>query len=164
MATSTTNFSFSMPTVGADADSWGTLLNGNWSSLDSILNGDGASIVIDGYTVDGLTLTGVVSLEIAGPVTETTYGLASSGAVTVSPANGTIQTIAMTGDITLSDSLSNGQFVTLKITSVGSNTITWPTMDWVFGEEPDLDATNTNWVQLWKVGGTLYGSFIGFSF
>ena len=36
MAT-TGNYGFTLPTVGADRDSWGALLNGNWSSLDALL-------------------------------------------------------------------------------------------------------------------------------
>jgi len=163
MATTTTNYSFNLPSVGGDADAWGTLLNSNWSTLDAILNGTGSDIVIDGLTADGLTLTGTVSLGIAGKVTETVYTAGSSGTINIDPANGTIQTIAMTGNVTITESLADGEFVTLRITSVGSDTVTWPAMQWMFGNEPSLDSTNTNWIQLWQVGGTLYGSYIGFS-
>ena len=163
MATTTTNYSFSLPAVGGDADAWGTLLNSNWTTLDSILNGDGASINIDGITADGMTLTGTVELGVAGKITETVHELGTSGTIEIDPANGTIQTIAMTADVTLTDSLATGEFVTLQITSVGTDTVTWPAMQWMFGTEPTLNATNTNWVQLFKVGSVLYGSYIGFS-
>lgn len=162
MAT-TSNFSFNLPAVGGDSGEWGTLLNSNWNTLDAILNGTGDDIVIDGITADGLTLTGVVSLGIAGKITETVHTAGASGTVDIDPANGTVQTIAMSGNVTLTESLANGEFVTLRITSVGADSITWPTMEWMFGTEPTLDATNTNWVQLFKVAGTLYGSYIGFS-
>ena len=33
----TTNYGFTTPTVGADPDTWGTLLNTNWSNLDTYL-------------------------------------------------------------------------------------------------------------------------------
>ena len=163
MATSTTNFSFSLPAVGGDSDAWGTLLNSNWSSLDAILNGDGASINIDGLTADGMTLTGTVSLGVAGKITETVYTAGSSGTVNIDPANGTIQTIAMTGNVTITESLANGEFVTLRITSVGSDSVTWPSMEWMYGLEPDLDAIATNWVQIWQVAGVVYGSYLGFT-
>lgn len=163
MATSTTNYSFSLPAVGGDADAWGTLLNSNWTTLDSILNGDGASINIDGITADGMTLTGVVSLGIAGKVTETVHSAGASGTINIDPANGTIQTITMTGNVVITESLANGEFVTLKIDSVDANTVTWPTMEWMFGTEPVLNTTATNWVQLWQVAGTVYGSYIGYS-
>lgn len=37
MATLTTNYSFSKPTVGGDGDAWGGLLNDNWDDLDALL-------------------------------------------------------------------------------------------------------------------------------
>jgi len=89
--------------------------------------------------------------------------LATSGTVTLDPTNGTIQTIAMTGNVTLSSSLASGEFITLRITSVGSDTVSFPTMEWIGGSAPTLSGTGTNWVHLWNVGGTLYGSFIGTS-
>lgn len=162
--TTTTNFSFNLPSVGGDANAWGTKLNSNWTSLDTILNGDGANINIDGLTADGLTLTAVVSIDIDGAITEEVHSAGAQGAIDISASNGTIQTIAMTGNVTIGDSLSDGQFVTLQLTSVGSDTVTWPAgMEWVYGSAPSLHATNDNWVQLWKVGGTLYGSFVGFT-
>lgn len=162
--TTTTNFSFNLPSVGGDANQWGTKLNSNWTSLDTILNGGGADINIDGLTADGLTLTAVVSIDIDGAITEEIHSAGASGTISISASNGTIQTIAMTGNVTIDDGLSNGQFVTLQLTSVGSDTVTWPGgMEWVYGSAPSLHATNDNWVQLWKVGGTLYGSFVGFT-
>lgn len=37
MATTTTNYSFNLPEVGADEDDWGTYLNANWTALDTTL-------------------------------------------------------------------------------------------------------------------------------
>ena len=159
----TTNFSFNLPSVGGDANAWGTKLNSNWTSLDSILNGVGTDINIDGITADALTLTAVVSIDVNGSITEEVYSAGASGTVDIAASNGTIQTIAMTGNVTITDSLATGQFVTLQISSVGSDSITWPTMQWVYGSAPSLHATNDNWVQLWKVDTTLYGSYVGFT-
>lgn len=156
-------FSFNLPAVGGSAGQWGTDLNTNWTTLDSILNGDGDAINIDGITADGLTLTGTVELGVAGKITEAVHELEISETIAIDPANGTIQTIAMTANVTLTDSLASGEFVTLQITSVGDDSVTWPVMQWMFGNEPVLHATNTNWVQLFKVGSILYGSYIGFS-
>jgi len=165
MATQTTTYSFNIPAVGGDADNWGALLNANWNKLEAILSGaDGEPVIsVDGLTADGMTLTGVVAMSIDGEVTEKVHTLGTSGAVTIDPANGSIQTLAMTGNVTISSSLTTGQFVTLQISSVGSDSITWPSMQWMYGAEPVLDASATNWIQLWNVGGTLYGSYLGFS-
>ena len=37
MAT-TTNYAFDLPVVGGNQDTWGGLLNGNWTALDTLLN------------------------------------------------------------------------------------------------------------------------------
>jgi len=42
MPTTTTNYSFQKPIVGADEDDWGGYLNANWDALDTLLNGFGA--------------------------------------------------------------------------------------------------------------------------
>jgi len=166
MAT-TTNYSFNLPTIGGDADAWGTKLNNNWTSLDSILyaggGGGGTVLNLDNYSADGLTLTGVVSIDVDGSITEEVHSAGATGTIDLDPDNGTIQTVDMTGDVTFTSSLTTGQFVTVRITSVGSNSVTWPTMEWMFGQSPSLNATATNWVQIWNVGGSLYGSFIGYT-
>lgn len=162
----TTNYSFNLPAIGGDADAWGTKLNNNWTSLDTLLYGGGGGgtvINLDDYTADGMTLTGVVSIDIDGDITEEVFTAADSGTINIDPSNGTIQTINMTGDVTITSSLTTGQFVTLRITSVGTDSVTWPSMQWLFGSSPALSSGNTNWVQLWNVGGTLYGSYIGYT-
>ena len=169
MATQTATFSFNIPDVGGDNDNWGSLLNANWNGLETILAGtfDGSGartstpFNIDALTGANMTFTGTVSLGIAGKITENVHAESTSGAVNIDPANGTIQTIAMTGNITLTSSLASGEFVTLLISSVDSNNITWPAMNWMFGNEPVLDTTADNFVQLWNINGTLYGSYIG---
>lgn len=160
---STQYYTFNLPSVGGDADSWGTLLNANWQSLDGILNGTGTHINIDSYTVDGMTITNVVSASFAGDISEAVHDAGTSGTIDLDASNGTIQTIAMSGPVTITSSLQSGQYITLKITSVGTDTITWPNMEWMFGLEPSLNSTQTNWVGIWNVGGTLYGSYTGYS-
>jgi hypothetical protein len=165
--TTTTNYSFQLPAIGGDADAWGTKLNNNWTALDTLLyaggGGEGTVLNLDDYTADGMTLTGVVSIDIDGAITEEVFTAGSTDTVDIDPADGTIQTIEMTGDVIITSSLATGQFVTLRITSVGTDSVTWPTMEWMFGTAPSLSAGNTNWVQLWNVGGTLYGSYIGYT-
>lgn len=42
MAT-TTNYSWNLPTVGGNQDAWGSLLNDNWSAVDTLLGGVNAT-------------------------------------------------------------------------------------------------------------------------
>lgn len=170
-----TNYNFTLPTVGGSANTWGTSLNANWTLLTSILDGTHATLVvnIDNYTADGLTITNndaannpttitCETITFQGAVAETVHALGPSGAQTVDPENGTIQTIAMTGNVTVTSNLSSGEFVTLRIT--GSSTVSWPpAMEWIGGAEPTLSTGSTNWIHLWNVGGQLYGSYIGAS-
>ena len=61
MATSTTNYSFSLPEVGGDTDQWGTQLNANWTLADSTIKTIADSVV-------DVTLTGNDYLTISGQV------------------------------------------------------------------------------------------------
>lgn len=83
MPASTTNYSWNLPTVGGDEDSWGGYLNSNWTALDTLLGGTDATefAILDGATVttaelnllDGVTwtLTGLNGL--TATVTEINY-------------------------------------------------------------------------------------------
>jgi len=59
MATSTINYSFTLPEVGGDTDQWGSQLNANWTLADSTLK------TIEDSVVD-VTLTGNDYLTISG--------------------------------------------------------------------------------------------------
>jgi len=59
MATSTTNYSFTLPEVGGDTDQWGSQLNANWTLADSTIK------TIEDSVVD-VTLTGNDYLTISG--------------------------------------------------------------------------------------------------
>ena len=78
MATNTTNYSWSKPTVGGDEDAWGGFLNGNWDSLDTLLGGvtntefeilDGATLTtIELNYMDGVTSNVQTQLNAKGTV------------------------------------------------------------------------------------------------
>ena len=57
MATTTTNYTFNKPAVGADTNLWGGYLNDNWAKLDNLLGGSTplplTGIDIDSGSIDG---------------------------------------------------------------------------------------------------------------
>jgi hypothetical protein len=73
----TTTYSFTLPEVGASADSWGTKLNANWDKVDDLLDG---SIAVNGITVTGGSIDGT-------PVGATT------------PSTGEFTTVTTTGNV-----------------------------------------------------------------
>ena len=92
---------------------------------------------------------------------ETVYALAGTA---IDPANGTIQTKTLAANTTFTESLADGQSVVLMLNPV-TYTVTWPTMTWISvagsGSAPTLEASSTNVVTIWQVGGTVYGNWAG---
>jgi hypothetical protein len=107
-------------------------------------------------TTAGLTVNG--QLGIGGAIDETVYTLSGTA---LDPSNGTIQVKTLSANTTLTDSLAAGESITLMIDDGTAYTITWPTMQWAGGAAPTLATTGYSVVVLWKVGSTLYGSYIG---
>ena len=97
MATNTTNYSWSKPTVGGDEDAWGGFLNGNWDSLDTLLGGvtntefeilDGATVTTAELNIlDGVTAT-TVELNYNDI---TTLGTVQASKVVTADANGDVK-------------------------------------------------------------------------
>ena len=117
MATSTTNYSFTLPEVGGDTDQWGTQLNANWTLADSTIKTIQDSVVDvtltgnDYLTISGQSITvGDVDLsaDVTGtlPVASGGTGLASLGSANqVLAVNSTadgleFQTISRSGTVT----------------------------------------------------------------
>ena len=79
MSGSTTPYySFNLPTIGGNQDSWGNLLNANWTAADSAIHG-----LASGYLplVGGGTITGNLSITgnlFAGGATVTALGQISA--------------------------------------------------------------------------------------
>lgn len=55
MASNTASYSFYLPTVGGDTNSWGGYLNSNWDDVDDLLDG---TTPVDGVDIDGGTIDG----------------------------------------------------------------------------------------------------------
>jgi len=146
------------------------------SEVDSIPSGGGASsadqVSYDNST-SGLTATDVQDAidELQGDkvsksgdtiadVTLVGYTeTVAAGGTSLDPSSGTIQTYTMSSNTTFTDSLSDGQNLTLHLSGGDTYAATWPTITWVGGSSPALSAADV--LQFWKVGGVLFGAYVG---
>lgn len=102
-------------------------------------------------TIADLVLTGFVQEGIGTLV-------GSTPVITPAPS---IRTWTLIANSTPTETLVNGQSVTLHITA-GGFSVTWPSVTWLNTIAPALGTgAVVSVVTLWKVGGTLYGSFAG---
>ena len=131
MAT-TTNYSFTLPTVGGSQDQWGTNLNANWTSLDTLLGGTSAAefSILDGATattVEVSYLSGVTSaiqtqIDAKAPIDDPTF----TGTATMPTAN--VTTIDF-GDWTITEDAGVLKFATggvnkMSLDASGNLTVT----------------------------------------
>jgi hypothetical protein len=95
-------------------------------------------------------------------VTETRYAL-SGTTPAVDPANGGIQTWTLSGASTPTDSLGDGESVTLHISDGTANTVTWTSLvdEWIGGAAPTLPTTGYAVIEVWKVNTTVYAAYLG---
>ena len=109
MPTTTTTYSFNKPVVGADEDDWGGYLNGNWDSVDDLLDGTTpvTGIDINSGTLDGVTIGGTTAG--AGTFTTLTANTSITGTLaTAAQPNvtslGTLTSLTVSGDVSFGDS------------------------------------------------------------
>ena len=141
------------------------------NTLTGILKGNGTSAVVAATAgTDYVTPTGVETLTnktidtltLNKGYIEQVFALGTSGSISLNPTNGSIQTCALTGNPTFTDSLSAGQSIVLMLTNGASYVVGWPTITWVTSAgnvAPTLTAANT--FVFWKVSTTLYGAVVG---
>jgi hypothetical protein len=118
-------------------------------------------VTVQGYDVDTAKLDVVQSFtaqQTFKEYAETQYSL--TGTV-IDPANGTLQYKTLSANTTLTESLVDGQSVTLMIDDGTAYTITWPTITWVGGAAPTLPTTGYAVIELWQINAVLYGLHSG---
>jgi hypothetical protein len=81
-------------------------------------------------------------------------------ALALNPSLGSSQTKTLTGNVTFTDSVGDGESMVLTITPAGY-TMLWPTISWWWGVVPPSPATGKIRVQLDKQGSTLFGLYCG---
>jgi hypothetical protein len=134
-----------------------TLTNKTITFTDNTLTGVAGTTATQ--TLTNKTVTNIV---LDGSTTEEIFALGTSGSIALNPANGTIQTCALTGNPTFTDSLAAGQSIVLMLTNGASYTVIFPTITWVTAAgnaAPTLTAADT--LVFWKVSTTLYGAYVG---
>ena len=141
---------------GSSSGLAGCLLKGN--NLSDLLDASAARTNLGLGASDSPTF-GVV---IADSYTETVFALTGTTPA-IDPANGGLQTWTLSGASTPTDSLADGESVTIMIDDGATAAITWPTTTWVnnAAAAPTLAATGYTVVVLWKVSTTLYGALVG---
>lgn len=97
-----------------------------------------------------------------GAIDETVFALTGTTPA-LDPSNGTIQTWTLSANSSPTDSLSDGESLTLMIDDGTARTITWPSVTWKTngGVAPTLNTTGFTVIVLWKVSTTLYGARVG---
>lgn len=109
-----------------------------------------------------LTTPVVTTLDMAGAIQELTSNSTSiTGNTALNAGSGTVQRWVLSGNVNITDSLNEGESVTLIIGDGTARTITWDysslNIEWVSGSAPTLDTTNETIVVIWKLNSTLYG-------
>jgi len=106
-------------------------------------------------TSDTQTLTN----KTFGSIRETILAITDAATVDINPLNGPIQTWTLGGNrIATANNFPSGYSALLAIDSGGVNSLTWPSITWVGSTSaPSLSGIGYTFVQLWKIGSTLYG-------
>ena len=138
----TVNYSWSLPTVGGNQDTWGDLTNDNWEAIDTLLGGvsatefailDGATVTTDELNyVSGVTSAIQTQLDTKSPIESPTF-TGTVTAPTLASTTATITTANVTtvdlGDWTITESAGVLYFATggtnkMKLDASGNLTVT----------------------------------------
>lgn len=142
------------------------------ANFTGTLQNGGSNVVVDsdiGSTVqayDADTMKRDVAQAMTAQLTvaefkETAYSLTGTD---IDPANGSIQYKTLSANTTFTESLEDGQAVTLRLEGGATYTVTWPTMTWIGSGgnvAPTLNGTK-DVVVLWQENSTVYGAYVGY--
>ena len=109
-------------------------------------------------TNTGANVTGTLT------VTNVDEGTYSFTGTALDPGNGGIQYKTLAANTTFTDSLVDGESMTLRLEGGATYTVTWPTMTWITSGgnvAPTLNGTKDTLV-FWKESSVLYGAYVGY--
>ena len=101
---------------------------------------------------------------VTGTILEDVYTITDGAAFEIDPGNGSVQLITLGASRTpAATNFAAGESVTLMVADGTAYTITWTTVGvvWVGGSAPTLATTGYTVIELWKVGSTIYGAYVG---
>jgi len=169
-------------TKGTDQLDFTTSLSGTSVTVKAAST-SGSSTTVNGYRVHMLrgtagastadtvlvsteqTITGAktfTSVLSATSIKDTVNSLSAAASVALDPTTGGIQTITLGQATTFTlSNWASGHRMTLMIDDGSNYAVTWPTMQWAGGVAPTLATSGFNTIELWYVGSTLYGAYVG---
>lgn len=118
--TTTTHYSFSLPTIGGNSGTWGLLLNGNLTSLDTVLwDLSNNSLTTNSVTTDSGVFPGATS----GTVTVSAPAIAGTTVFTLPGSNGTSGQVLKTDGSGVTSWLTLGTAAALNVGTSASNVV-----------------------------------------
>ena len=127
-----------------------------------IINTRVANTTATRLTIDADGDVSVTNELTAKSIKETVNALSASASIALDPTLGGIQTITLGQATTFTlSNWASGHRMTLMIDDGSNYAVTWPTMQWAGGVAPTLATSGYNTIELWYVGSTLYGAYVG---
>ncbi len=154
--------------VATTTTNWNDIIN--YEKVYQVVTGTASVTSYTSYRAGGViggpvpvtTLSGVT---LNDGYTEEVFAAGGTGPA-ISPSNGSIQTWTLSGNSTpTAGTWNNGQSIMMMIDDGTAYTVTWTSLPVTWktnaGAAPALNTSGYTAIQLWKVGGTIYGARIG---